>query len=75
VAGYCDCIGTVRYNLKLSERRSNALVKYLEKMPVASALALSAERRVKHLPVVDAEGELVGIVGCTEMMKALIATH
>jgi len=34
-----------------------------EKMPVASALALSAEKRVKRLPVVDAEGELVGIVG------------
>ena len=44
-----------------------------EKMPVASALALSAEKRVKRLPVVDAEGELVGIVGRTEMMRALLA--
>ncbi|HTW89805.1 MAG TPA: DUF190 domain-containing protein [Candidatus Binataceae bacterium] len=44
-----------------------------EKMPVASALALSAEKRVKRLPVVDAEGELIGIVGRTEMMRALLA--
>lgn len=44
-----------------------------DKMPVASALALSAERRVKRLPVVDAEGELVGIVGRAEMMRALLA--
>jgi CBS domain-containing protein len=43
-----------------------------DKMPVASALALSAEKRVKRLPVVDAEGELVGIVGRTEMMRALL---
>jgi len=45
-----------------------------DKMPVASALAISAERRVKRLPVVDAEGELVGIVGRTEMMRALLGS-
>jgi CBS domain-containing protein len=44
-----------------------------EEMPVASALALSAEKRVKRLPVVNAQGELVGIVGRTEMMRALLA--
>jgi CBS-domain-containing membrane protein len=44
-----------------------------DEMPVASALALSAEKRVKRLPVVNAEGELVGIVGRTEMMRALLA--
>jgi CBS domain-containing protein len=43
------------------------------KMPVASALVLSAEKRVKRMPVVDSEGELVGIVGRTEMMRALLA--
>lgn len=45
-----------------------------EEMPVASALALSAEKRVKRLPVVDAENRLVGIVGRTEMMRALLTT-
>lgn len=43
-----------------------------DKMPVASALALSAEKHVKRLPVVDAEGALMGIVGRTEMMRALL---
>jgi CBS domain-containing protein len=46
-----------------------------DKMPVASALALSAEKRVKRLPVVSAAGELVGIVGRTEMMRALLARN
>jgi CBS domain-containing protein len=44
-----------------------------EKMPVASALALSAEKRAKRLPVVDDDGKLLGIVGRTEMMRALLA--
>jgi CBS domain-containing protein len=43
-----------------------------EEMPVASALALSAERRTKRLPVVDADGHLVGMVGRAEMMRALL---
>ena len=46
-----------------------------EEMPVASALALSAEKRVKRLPVVSAAGRLVGIVGRTEMMRALLTQH
>jgi outer membrane protein OmpA-like peptidoglycan-associated protein len=29
VNGYCDAIGTVKYNLKLSDRRANAVVNYL----------------------------------------------
>lgn len=43
-----------------------------EEMPVANALALSAERRVKRLPVIDAQGTLVGIVGRTALMRALL---
>jgi CBS domain-containing protein len=43
-----------------------------EEMPVASALVTSAERRTKRLPVLDAGGRLVGIVGRTEMMRALL---
>jgi OOP family OmpA-OmpF porin len=35
VNGYCDAIGSVRYNLKLSERRSDAVVKYLADHGVA----------------------------------------
>ena len=55
------------------ELMTRGVVTVREKMPVASALALSAEKRVKRMPVVDAEGELVGIVGRSAMMRALLA--
>ena len=35
VNGYCDAIGSVRYNLRLSERRANAVVSYLADHGVA----------------------------------------
>ena len=35
VNGYCDAIGSVRYNLKLSERRAEAVVRYLADHGVA----------------------------------------
>ena len=35
VNGYCDAIGSARYNLKLSERRSDAVVRYLADHGVA----------------------------------------
>jgi len=44
-----------------------------EQMPVASALALYAEKRVKRLPVVNAKGELVGILGTRGNDAALFA--
>lgn len=37
VNGYCDAIGSVRYNLKLSERRSDAVVKYLADHGIAES--------------------------------------
>lgn len=55
------------------ELMTREVVTVPEEMPVASALALSAERRVKRLPVVDASGTLVGIVGRAEMLRALLA--
>jgi CBS domain-containing protein len=55
------------------ELMTSTVVTVPEEMPVASALALSAERRVKRLPVVDASGALVGIVGRAEMLRALLA--
>jgi CBS-domain-containing membrane protein len=73
--------GTARKHIQRLRARSakelmtRGVITIREEMPVASALALSAEKRVKRLPVVDAAGELVGIVGRTEMMRALIATR
>ena len=37
VNGYCDAIGSVRYNLKLSERRAEAVVRYLADHGVAES--------------------------------------
>jgi CBS-domain-containing membrane protein len=71
--------GEVRQHLQRLRARSakelmtHEVITVMDKMPVASALALSAEKRVKRLPVVDADGELVGIVGRTELMRALLA--
>lgn len=42
VNGYCDAIGGVEYNLKLSERRADAVVNYLEKD------GISADKLVPH---------------------------
>jgi outer membrane protein OmpA-like peptidoglycan-associated protein len=36
VNGYCDSIGDAEYNLKLSQRRAEAVVDYLEKEGVAA---------------------------------------
>jgi CBS domain-containing protein len=57
----------------VKELMTREVITVHEKMPVASALALSAEKRVKRLPVVDDNGKLLGIVGRTEMMRALLA--
>ena len=36
VNGYCDSIGTRRYNLKLSDKRANAVAQYLEDHGIAA---------------------------------------
>ena len=37
VNGYCDAIGSEKYNLKLSNRRANAVVDYLVKAGIPSS--------------------------------------
>ena len=37
VNGYCDAIGSVEYNLKLSDRRADAVVDYLVKAGIPSS--------------------------------------
>ena len=41
VNGYCDAIGPVSYNLKLSERRSEAVAAYLEDKGIPSSQLIS----------------------------------
>ena len=57
------------------ELMTRGVITVREEMPVASALTLSAEKRVKRLPVVDADGELVDrldpadpVVGCVGLV-------
>jgi CBS domain-containing protein len=40
--------------------------------PIGPALAVSAEKHIKRFPVVDAVGKLVGIVGRSELLSALV---
>ncbi len=42
VNGYCDAIGGEEYNLKLSDRRANAVASYLE------GKGISADRLIPH---------------------------
>jgi CBS domain-containing protein len=51
------------------------VVSVREEMPIASALALSAERHAKRMPVVDADGVLIGIVGRTALLRALLKSE
>jgi len=53
---------------------SRDVVSVRQEMPIASALALSAERHAKRMPAVDADGVLVGIVGRTALLRALLRT-
>ena len=45
-----------------------------EDAPVGTAIAVMAERQIRHLPVVDAQGTLVGIVTDRDAVKALART-
>jgi CBS-domain-containing membrane protein len=39
---------------------------------IGTALALAAEKHIKRFPVVDEEGKLLGIVGRSELLSALV---
>jgi CBS domain-containing protein len=43
--------------------------------PISQALALSADKHIKRLPVVDGEGKLIGLVGRTALLSALVEEH
>jgi CBS domain-containing protein len=40
--------------------------------PISRALALSAEKHIKRFPVVDRDGKLLGLVGRTALLSALV---
>ena len=51
--GYTDSIGTVEYNIKLSERRATAVMKYLIKEAGVSSSKITAVGHGKADPVAD----------------------
>jgi acetoin utilization protein AcuB len=44
-----------------------------EDAPVGTAIAVMAERKIRHLPVVDAQGALVGIITDRDLRSAALA--
>jgi CBS domain-containing protein len=55
-----------------SDLMTHDVVTLSAETPIGTALALSAEKHIKRFPVVDAKGELLGIVGRSELLSALI---
>jgi CBS domain-containing protein len=51
---------------------TRAVVTLTTENSIGMALALSAEKHIKRFPVVDAAGRLVGIVGRSELLAALV---
>ena len=55
-----------------SDLMTHDVVTLSAETPVGTALALSAEKHIKRFPVVDAKSELVGIVGRSALLSAMI---
>lgn len=55
--------------IELLEKKE--LITITEDQPVVEAIRIFEERGIKHLPVVNAEGVLVGIITGTDILKAL----
>lgn len=57
---------------RAADLMTQAVVTLPAESPLGTALALSAEQHIKRFPVVDAARKLLGIVGRTEMLSALV---
>ncbi len=56
---------------RADELMTSPLVTIEVDAPIAEALEIATERRIRHLPVVDAEGALVGLVTQSNLLHAL----
>ncbi len=57
------------YGVKVGDRMTKDLATVESKSDIAEAAKVMAERRIRHLPVVD-RGELVGIISIGDVVKA-----
>lgn len=55
----------------VSERMSRDLITAGPEMPIYQAKTLMAEKRIRHLPVVDEAGKLIGIVSDRDIRDAM----
>jgi CBS domain-containing protein len=58
--------------LKVEEFMTSDLVTVTPQTHVTHALALITHRRVRHLPVLDGEGKLCGMISIGDLVKARI---
>ncbi|MDN3563830.1 CBS domain-containing protein [Paeniroseomonas aquatica] len=64
--------GTGTTTLPVSQVMTRDLVTVLPETQVIEALGLMTQRRVRHLPVLDAGGGLIGMVSIGDLVKARI---
>jgi OOP family OmpA-OmpF porin len=57
VNGYCDAIGSYPYNLRLSERRANAVAGYLEGKGIATSRLVTHGYGKTHFVATNATAE------------------
>jgi acetoin utilization protein AcuB len=55
-------------HVRVGERMSRPAVTVLASAPIAEAVRLMAMRRIHHLPVVERDGRLVGIVNADDVL-------
>ena len=60
-------------SMSVRDRMSKNVTTVRPETPLAGAAALMRERKIRHLPVVDRAGRLVGIVTARDLRQALFA--
>lgn len=60
---------------KLNDNMTKSLISVRWKFPVADAWKLMQERNIRHLPVMDAEGAVVGILSDRDVKRAMDPKH
>ena len=58
----------------VSERMATELITVDPEMSIVSAKELMTEKNIRHLPVIDGEGKLIGIVSDRDMRDAMPST-
>ena len=60
-------------SMSVRERMSTSVMTVRAETPLAGAVALMRERKIRHLPVVDRANRLIGMVTSRDLRQALFA--